>query len=130
MMGSFLVALNALSLLIGIHLLKRSLKNVSIYSRILQEAENLEDDTIKELANAKIPEGITMDDVHKYVRKEADMVKFNFKIKLKEFTKYTFYNTLLVLFNGTMLIYNMYQYGTFAKIFIFIVRLFSKIIGA
>lgn len=130
MMGSFLVALNAISLLIGIHLLKRSLKNVSIYSRILQEAKNLEDDTIKELANAKISEGITMDDVHKYVRKEADMVKFNFKIKLKEFTKYTFYNTLLVLFNGTMLIYNMYQYGTFAKIFIFIVRLFSKIIGA
>jgi len=74
MMGSFLVALNAISLLIGIHLLKRSLKNVAIYSRILQEAENLEDDTIKELANAKIPEGITMDDVHKYVRKEADMV--------------------------------------------------------
>ena len=73
MMGSFLVALNALSLLIGIHLLKRSLKNVSIYSRILQEAENLEDDTIKELANAKIPEGVSMDDVHKYVRKEADM---------------------------------------------------------
>jgi hypothetical protein len=71
-----------------------------------------------------------MEDVHKYVRKEADMVKFNFKIKLKEFTKYTFYNTLLVLFNGTMLIYNMYQYGTFAKIFIFMIRLFGKIVRA
>ena len=54
MMGNFIVTLNALSLLFGIYLLKRSLKNVSIYSRILQEAENLEDDTIKELANAKI----------------------------------------------------------------------------
>lgn len=130
MMGSFLVALNAISLLIAIYLLKRSLKNVAIYSRILQEAESLEDDTIKELANAKIPEGVSMDDVNKYIRKEADMVKFNFKVKLKEFTKYTFYNTLLVLFNGTMLIYNMYIYGTFAKIFIFMIRLFSKIIGA
>ena len=129
-MQNDVIVFSSIKCIIGIHLLKRSLKNVSIYSRILQEAKNLEDDTIKELANAKIPEGISMDDVHKYVRKEADMVKFNFKIKLKEFTKYTFYNTLLVLFNGTMLIYNMYQYGTFAKIFIFIVKLFSKIIGA
>ena len=129
MIVNFIVTLNALSLLFGIYLLKRSLKNVSIYSRILQEAENLEDDTIKELANAKIPEGITMEDVHNYVRKETDMVKFNFKIKLKEFTKYTFYNTLIVLFNGTMLIYNMYQYGIFARILIFMIKLFRKIIG-